>query len=29
MTTLLVTHDPDEADAMADRSVHLAGGRLA
>ena len=28
MTTLLVTHDEDEADAMADRAVHLAGGRL-
>ena len=29
MTTLLVTHDQDEADAMADRAVHLAAGRLA
>ena len=28
MTTLLVTHDQDEADSMADRAVHLAGGRL-
>lgn len=28
MTTLLVTHDQDEADAMADRAVRLAAGRL-